>query len=226
MTRLLGFIVVGALWATSSCVDLTSVRSCTQGHYVSVGNFAANSPMKMVLYPGDTTTLSASYNTGDGVTLGENCSSLVYTAATQPGSFTWTSSDTSVFAVVSGHVEARDFGTAELRVTSQGEERIATITVAPAVSSIRITATPLTPKVGDFVTVVIEPLDEAGQSVPNALLTMPALMQPPAAWPLWTESSPYGGRFKVTNQTEWRVWSTAVHSVGPLVQKLIIIKPQ
>src|SRR5688572_3676670 len=118
VTRLLGFSIAGALWAaTSSCVDLTFERSCTQGHFLSVGGYAPNSPLKMVLYPGDTTTLFASYSKGDGVNLGENCSTLLYTAVTQPGSVTWTSGDTSVFAVVSGHVEARDFGTAELRVT-------------------------------------------------------------------------------------------------------------
>ncbi len=184
------------------------------------------SPLKMFLYPGDTTVLAATFNQGDGVNLGENCSTLLYTAEAQPGSFTWTSGDTSVFSVVSGRIVAKAFGTAELRVQSGGEEATGTITVTPAVSSIRITATPASPKVGDIVSVLVEPLDAMGQLVPNALLTTPALSQPPAAWPPWNQVSQSGGTFTVTNSTEWRVWSTAFHSIGPVVQKVIVIKPQ
>lgn len=222
----LAWICAFALIGAMSCADIF-VRSCTLGHFLMLDSFSPQSTPGYALYPGDQLATFVSYNSGDGENLGENCSEFLYSSTQKPELFTWLSSDSTVFTVDDkGKLVAKGLGAAQLTVQSGSEIITANVRVTPAVASIRITATPVTPKVGDTVTVVIDALDAQGAIVEGALLSTPSLHQDPAAWPLWISVDAHGGTFRVANAQPWHVWSIASHSLPPLVMTRIEVKPQ
>jgi hypothetical protein len=151
---------------------------------------------------------------------------VTYDSESRPAVFTWHSSDTTILAPRGDRFVARRVGTAELRVTSALRTTSKPITVAPAIASIIVTATPSVARVGDTVDVVVAPLDRDGNIVTGASLLKP-IIEPTAASAPWlpglTETR---GRFVMPTAAPVRVISIARYSLGVIRDTAIVSPPE
>lgn len=198
----------------TSCSDF-AFRSCERGNFATV---VPDPWMWPVLHPGETMRLRGSYSSGDRSMPGENCAKLIDNTITSPGSFFWTSSDTTVATVSQAAVVARALGKTVIRVETRNETDTLEVTVVPPVASLRITASKVKANPGDTVEVSVEPLDAAGRLVDGALLAGPYKTQayPDQPW-LSVAASRRSARFIMPASGNVSVTWEAVHGPGPRV---------
>jgi hypothetical protein len=125
------------------------------------------------------------------VTAGTNpvslfCYHVLYTSMTAPLRFRYTSTDATVATVSErGLFTGRALGVTRLVATTAGISDSLWVIVAPALASLRVTATPGTARVGDTITVQVDALDADGAPIIGAQVQSPQLIPPSDRLAIW-----------------------------------------
>ena len=162
------------LFTATACLSL---GSCCEPGLRSVEVYLSPDAGVLTAYVwrGDTLALAATA----GTDAREFCYHPLFTSLTDPGRFTYQSSNPIVASVsVVGELVARADGATTITAMSSGvtSQPLAVI-VSPPVASIRFTVGPATVEIGDTANVRIDALDSAGQIVVGAQVSY-ALLHP------------------------------------------------
>jgi hypothetical protein len=163
--------------------------------------------------------------------VGVDCEKSLY-SGTNPSSFTWESSDTTVATVSRfGEVTAVAPGNATIKVSARGETATSRVLVTDPVSAVVITFTPAAPKVGDLVTVRMEPRRADGTMIDSVLVTRTLTIRTPGVTQTGTllgSMDPYLSRFQASSAGEFEITATAQRATGVPKQasaKVVIVPP-
>jgi hypothetical protein len=176
-------------------------------------------------WAGDTITLYAAASTDPTSMF---CSRVLYTAETEPQRFRFSATDTGV-GTINGRAlfTARALGVTRLVASSAGISDSLWVIVAPAFTSLRVTVTPPTARLGDTLTIQVDALDATGSVLLSAQVQRPQLLPPSdklATWlpndrpsppfPSYTFPTPVIDRLVVEQSGVLAVLAAAPHDSG------------